>query len=465
MRDRATPSSRVGPSAAGLPGGPSRRRVLRGSLAAGAGAATTLTVGGCGSTIAQGFTGAAPAPSRLNFWNPFTGGDGERMLAMQDAYRASHRSTDLKSATFLWGNPYYTKLTLATLGGRPPQVAVVHLSKVPTLAEAGLLTELHGSDLARHGLTEDRFDKRPWQRARADGALHAVPLDTHPFALYFRTDIAAKAGLLDARGELVDLDGPDAFIDALRAAKEVTGAWGGSIASVKDASTQFRLFWSLYRQLGGADLVADQGRRVVIDTAAASEALAYMRRLTQEKVVPANADGQGGAITLLTTGKAGFLMDGVWQVLAVKSAHVKFDMRPLPRVFKDAPYACAADSHALVLPKAPSADARRLDRSLGFIASMLHSSMLWVEGGHVPAWLETQQSRAYEELSPQSHYAAAADGAVYDPAAWYGGAGSILQTVVGDAVTSVFNGATSPTAGAARIRRELRELAARPAPV
>lgn len=464
MRDRIPPPPSPVPSPV-LPPAPSRRRVLRGTLALGATGATALAAAGCGSTVAQGFTGGAPEPDRLNFWNPFTGGDGERMLAMQDAFRTAHRSVDLRSATFLWGNPYYTKLTLATLGGRPPQVAVTHLSKVPTLVEAGLLSELHGADLARHGITPDRFDARPWEKSQVEGVLHAVPIDTHPFVLYFRTDIAEKAGLLDGQGRLADLDGPDAFIDAMRAAKEVTGAWGGSIASVKDASTQFRLFWSLYRQLGGGDLVADRGRRVVVDTAAAAEALAYMRRLTQEKVVPAAADGQGGAITLLNTGKAGFLMDGVWQVLAVKSAKVKFDMRPLPRVFKDAPYACAADSHALVLPKAPSENAQRRDMSLEFIASMLHSSNLWAEGGHVPAWLPTQRSRTYRELVPQSHYAAAADGAVYDPAAWYGGAGSTLQQVVGDAATSVFTGATSPKAGAERIRRELRELAARPAPV
>ncbi|MDQ0772291.1 multiple sugar transport system substrate-binding protein [Streptomyces aurantiacus] len=455
MRDRTPHTS---------PPAPSRRRVLRGTLSLGAVAASAAALGGCDSTFAQGFTGGAPSPSRLNFWNPFTGGDGERLLAMQSVYRARHRATDLKSATFVWGNPYYTKLTLATLGDRPPQVAVSHLSKVPTLAEAGLLTELQPSDLADHGLTEDKFDPRPWKKSHLGGKLYAVPLDTHPFVLYFRTDIAEKAGLLDGQGRLTDVDGPDKFIDALRAAKEVTGQWGGSVASVKDASTQFRLFWSFYRQIGGGDLVADQGKKVVIDVAAAAEALAYIRRLTQEKVVPTTTDSPG-AITMLTTGKAGFLMDGVWQVLTVQGSKVKFDMRPLPRIFDDAPYACAADSHALVLPKAPSDRAQRLDLSLGFIASLLGSSKLWAEGGHIPAWLPTQQSSAYKALEPQSHYAAAADGAAYDPVAWYGGAGSSLQIIIGDAVTSVFTGATSPTAGAARMRRELREIASRPSPL
>ncbi|GAA5005238.1 extracellular solute-binding protein [Streptomyces siamensis] len=446
------------------PSAPSRRLLLRAALALGTTAAgATLT--GCGNTLAQGFTGGAPASARLNFWNPFTGGDGARMVAMEKAYGAGHPGTTLKSSTFVWGNPYYTKLTLATLGDRPPQVAVAHLSKVPTLAEAGLLTELAPEALARHGMTAERFDAKPWAKAHLDGSLYAVPLDTHPFVLYFRTDIAKKAGLLDGSGQLTAIDGPDRFIDALKAAKEVTKNWGGSVAAIKDASTQYRLFLSLYHQLTSSPLVTDQGRRVSIDTGAAEEALAYIRRMTvEEKVLPTGVDSPG-AITLLTTGKAGFLMDGVWQVVAVQDAKVAFDMRPFPRIFTDRPYACFADSHALVLPKAPSAKAQRLDTSLEFVRAMLGSSQLWAEGGHVPAWLATQRSAAYKKLVPQSHYAAAADGAVYDPVAWYGGAGSTLQIVVGDAVTSVFTGAKSPRAAAAAMRSRLRKQADTASPV
>ncbi|MEV6107411.1 extracellular solute-binding protein [Streptomyces sp. NPDC051940] len=443
----------------------SRRSLLRGAAALGAAGAGSLALAGCGNTIAQGFTGAAPEPRRLNFWNPFTGGDGIRMVAMQEEYRKRHGDTTLKSATFAWGGPYYTKLTLATLGGRPPQVAVAHLSKVPTLAEAGLLSELDPAALESAGMPERDFDPNAWQKAHRDDKLYAIPLDTHPFVLYFHTDVARKAGLLDSSGQLADLDGPDKFADALKAAKEATGEWGGSVASIKDASTQYRLFLSFYHQLTRTPLVTDQGTKVTLDLAAAEEALAYIRRLTlEDKVIPTGVDGPG-AITLLTTGKAGFLMDGVWQVIAVQDSKIKFDMRPLPRIFSDAPYACFADSHALVLPTAPSEGAQRLDLSLEFVHSMLGSSQLWAEGGHVPAWLPTQQTAAYRELNPQSHYAEAAKGAVYDPVAWYGGAGSTLQIQVGDAVTSVFTGARSPRAGAEAMRSRLRKQASTPSPV
>jgi multiple sugar transport system substrate-binding protein len=441
----------------------SRRGLLRAAGALGLTAASAGALSGCGTAVEQGFTGNAGPASMLNFWNPFTGGDGASMVAMQDAYRKANPGVDLKATTLVWGGPYYTKLTLATLGDRPPQVAITHLSKLPTLAAGGLLREITTEDLAAHGMSADRFDKRAFRKAHYDGVLRAIPLDTHPFVLYFSTDVAKKAGLLGDGGRLTHVDGPEEFLDALRAAKDVTGAWGGSVASTKDPSTCFRLFWSLYRQLG-AELLAEDGTKVVIDTGAAAEALAYIRRLTEEKLVPTGVDSPG-AITLLTSGRAGFLMDGVWQVLAVQGSKVPFDVHPFPRIFRDAPYACHADSHALVLPKAPSEDAQRTGLALEFVRSLLDNSKEWAGGGHVPAWLPTQESAAYRALEPQSHYAEAADGAVYDPAAWYSGAGSTLHNRLGEVVASVLGGRTRPARGAERLRDALRDLAATPPPV
>lgn len=440
----------------------SRRGLLRAAGALGA-TASAAALSGCGTVVGQGLTGGSGPASTLNFWNPFTGGDGARMVDMQNTYRKAHPDITLKGTTFVWGVPYYTKLTLATLGDRPPQVAIAHLSKLPMLAGGGLLRPLEREDLAAHGLTAGRFSADSWRKAHFDGTLHAIPLDTHPFVLFHRTDIAKKAGLLDDQGQLADVDGPDAFLDVLRAAKEVTGTWGGSIASTKDPATCFRLFWSLYRQLGG-QLLADDGARVVIDLPMAEEALAYIRRLTEEKLVPTGVDSPG-AITLLTSGKAGFLMDGEWQLLAVQGAKVDFDIRPFPRIFHEAPYACAADSHAFVLPKAPSAEAQRADLTLDFVRSMLDASLAWAGSGHIPAWKPTLTSDAYREMEPQAHYAKAAQGASYDPVAWYSGSGSSLGDRLGDVVASVLGGRTKPGRGATRLREELRQLAELPPPV
>lgn len=34
-----------------------------------------------------------------------------------------------------------------------------------------------------------------------DGTVYAVPLDTHPFVLYYNVDIARRAGLLNSAGD------------------------------------------------------------------------------------------------------------------------------------------------------------------------------------------------------------------------------------------------------------------------
>lgn len=437
------------------------RRSLLGAVG---GLAAAGGLSGCGTAVGRGFTGSDKPLSQLEFWHPFTGGDGAQLATMERPYRRRHPGVRLKPTTMVWGSPYYTKLTLATLSKRPPQVAITHLSRLPTLAASGLLRDITTLELAEHDLRPEHFRAPAFRTAHYDHKLYALPLDTHPFVLYYRTDTARRAGLLDGDGTLTDIDGPEKYLDALRAAKEATGAWGASVSSVKDPATCWRLFWSLYRQLG-AQLVTDEGRRVVMDTGAAEEVLAYIRRLTTEKLVPGSADPTG-AITLLTSGKAGFLMDGEWQLLAVRGAvGDRFDMRTFPRIFDDGPYACAADSHAFILPKAAGEHAQRTGQALDFVRSMLGSSLDWAKGGHIPAWQPTTRSATYRRLKPQSHYAAAADGAAYDPAAWYSGADSNLYREFGDVIASVLGGHTKPGAGAARMRAGLQKLARTEAPV
>src|SRR5215472_12017814 len=119
-----------------------RRDVLRGLGLAGAAGLVAAGAAGCGSFLDTGITGGKPSKNALTYWNLFSGGDGVRMVQMEQAYQKAHPEVGLDAITLTWGNPYYTKLELAALSGRAPNVAVTHLSKVATLAQAGLLSAL-----------------------------------------------------------------------------------------------------------------------------------------------------------------------------------------------------------------------------------------------------------------------------------------------------------------------------------
>ena len=442
----------------GPPAPLSRRDLLRATLLG----AAALTTAGCAS-VGAGLVDARPGLDTLAYWNLFGGGDGVRMTEMEDGYRKDNPGIDLQAVTLAWGNPYYTKLALSTVGDRPPDVAVSHLTRMKTLAAGNLLQELRPEDLERHGMTAAKFNRRAWEAGLIDGRIYAIPIDTHPFVLFYNTKICDEAGLLDADGKLEPIKGPDAFVDALTRIKQVTGQYGATHGINSDTASPWRLFQTLYAQLGG-EVLADDGTRIVLDDAKAKRVLDYLRLLTVEKgLVPGSVDYQG-AIALFATGAAGFHLNGEWEISTFQAAKTPFSMTLVPNIF-GGPYAVQADSHTLVLPVRPDQSRERLDLALGFVRSMLDQSLTWAQGGHVPAWQPFATSRAYEELTPQSEYAAAADAAVYDPPAWYSGSGSNFENVMGGAVGAVEAGGMSPDAAIAQIRTSLSELAKTTPPV
>jgi multiple sugar transport system substrate-binding protein len=216
--------------------------------------------------IASGGSPFAGGSQTVTFWHLFSGGDGIRMTQMLSALAKKDRKVDVRPLILPWGNPYYTKLSLAAAGGSPPDVAILHATKLGEFAPAGLLEPLPPDLLERHGLTPDRFLAKPWQSSRYQGKQYAIPLDTHPFVLYLNTAMAKKAGVLNK-----PLDGPEALLDAFDAVKKATGK-GGVIFETRGV-TPWRLFLTLYSELGGKPLLTDLGKRVDVDHAKALKAL------------------------------------------------------------------------------------------------------------------------------------------------------------------------------------------------
>ncbi|MEU7907209.1 extracellular solute-binding protein [Actinoplanes sp. NPDC049118] len=435
-----------------------RRALLRGTAAA-----TGLGLVGLGTTGCSGITPGRDSGGSLDYWNLFGGGDGVRMTQMLDTFRTANPGIALSAVTLNWGNPYYTKLSLATLGDKPPDVAISHLTRMKTLVAADLLEELRPEDLARHGISADKFTERAWQAGLIDGHAYAIPLDTHPFVMFYNTDICAKAGLLDSSGALTPLDTPEKFTDAMRRAKEASGAYGGVVAIDNDTSTPWRIFQSLYSQLGGETL-ADDGRRVVIDDAKATQVLAFLQSLTADGLFPASIDYQG-SIATFANGQAGFYFQGEWEISTYQTAKMPFSMTLFPNLYGGGRYAVQADSHTLVIPRQPGHDPEQVDRSLLLIRSMLDQSKTWAEGGHVPTWLPFRDSAEYRAMTPQSNYAAAADAAVYDPDGWYSGSGSNFEIICGSAIATVLGGQQSPADALAQLRGQLENLSKTASPI
>ena len=445
------------------PGTMSRRRLLElGGAALGVGA-VGLTAG-CGSSVAAGVVGAPPSPGTTTFWNLWGGSDGRRAESMYDAYRAANGGpASLEAITFAWGNPYYTKLSLATIGGRPPDIAVAHASRLPTLVRAGILEEITPADLAAANLTQDSFSPTAWKAVTVDDTVRAFPFDVGPLVLYYNTDICGKAGLLGPDGKLAPIQGVEAFEKAMAAGKQAGAKYGAVWPVGGDPASNWRWFQTLHAQKNSAPFLSDNGHSVTLDDDEVAKTLELMSKWTGPQGYAPGSVDYAGSLSVFGSGDAAFLVVGVWEITTMQEVGVPFGMTTFPQLF-DKP-GVWADSHVLALPTQPGRSAESRARTLGFARFMLDEGLTWAGGGSLPALRSVQESEGFRNLKPQADYAPSGDIAVYDPTAWFAGAGSNFQIAVGSQIALVQQGLATPRDAVASMRSQLTRYAETPDPL
>ena len=264
-----------------LIGSLTRRQVLSGAaLTLGAASVSTL-LAGCAPTA--GASGA----QQLAFWHLLTGGDGIRMGEMVQSANADKQGFAATQTILSWGAPYYTKLATASAGGRAPDLAIMHASRIPGYAPGGLLDPWDLDMLAEVGLHQSDFAPRIWSKAQSGGKQYAVPLDAHPFVLFVNTVIAKKAGL--TAQQIGAYTRPDQLIQAAQAMTKVTGKPSVSFGYLNDASQLWRLFYGLYRQTG-ATMTLPQGGTMKYDETAAIKTIGFIKQLVDGKIGKADND-------------------------------------------------------------------------------------------------------------------------------------------------------------------------------
>jgi multiple sugar transport system substrate-binding protein len=422
--------------------------VALGSLALG----TSLTA--CGGA-------AQAAGNDIRFWHLLSGGDGIKMQSMIDRVNAAHGEFKVKPTVLAWGPPYYTKLAMASAGGRPPEVAIMHAARVPGYAPGGLLDAWDLSLLAEYGVRPQDFTPRIWEKSQLNGDVFSIALDSHPFILLYNTAVAGKAGVLGGDGQLAGISSPSQFLEVAREMQRVTGKHGLSYGFLGDGAQMWRMFYTFYKQ-HGADMVLEPGKPAQVDRDVAIDCLEFITSMLDGSIATRSGDG-GTAIAEFASQGSGMLFTGVWELPTMKAAGVPLNATTIPTLFGTP--AAFADSHAFVLPHQANADEAKRRDVYKFVAAMLKGSLDWAEAGHIPAYQPVVRSKEYGALLPQAHYAHAADIINYDPQSWFTGSGSDFQKYFAENVQNVFLGSLKPAAGWDAFISRINALLAKPNPV
>lgn len=433
--------------APGLPAVTRRSALLTGTAGLGA-----MLLSGCGAA-------GGGRPGDVTVWDLFSGADGANMRGMIAAVEKSVRGLHVDATTLAWGNPYYTKLAMASSSKAPPDTAIMHVSRMPGYAPGGLLQPWDPALLTQVGVRKQDFTQALWTSCTYEGRLFALPLDTHPFIAFFNREIAEKARVLDTDGT-ISIGSAEQMHEVGTKLAEVTGAQGIAYGYLVDTAQAWRLFWGLFRQTGGQWTI-EVGKKAELDVDAAATVIGAVHSWMDGTCMAPNLD-YSGAISSFTAGRTGMILSGEWELNGFREGVPKLDAMPMPTMFGHP--AVYADAHTYVLPAQEGIDADHRRFVYDFVAGILREGGQWGTAGHIPGYLPAQKTPEYAKLQPQNHYAGAAEHVVFDPPVWFAGAGTDFQNRMSQALIEGFRGSIEPARCAEQLVGILDHFLASPDP-
>lgn len=379
---------------------PTRRALLR-SAAYGAGAllysAAATQLAGCG--IDENSSAVT-----LRFWNGFTGPDGEAMLGIIRKFNNDHPDIHVIMQRIPW-DVYYNKLFVAGLGGRAPEVFIIHADTLSRFWRAKFIRPM--DDLTGPGkLPADDFDPNVWEKVLHDGHHYAIPLDIHLLGMYYNRTLLKKAGIVDSAGNPAPpVDRPQ-FMDALRRLKGITGpdSWGFVYTWLRTN------IYTVIRQNGG-DLFTPDHSATTINSPRNIEAVQFCADLVlKEKLVPSPQDFDSWIG--FRQGKVGMCWEGIYMLPDLQhQTDLDYGAAPAPTLF--AHHAAWCNSHTMCL----RADLKgpELEAAKKFIIYVSNNSLDWAAGGQIPIRRSLRRTKRFAEMKAQSEFARQIPYAAYMP--------------------------------------------------
>ncbi len=365
-----------------------------------------MLAGGCGPSHPQ----AGPGRIVVNYWNGFSGPDGQTMTGMIKQFEQENPDIDVRMQIIPWGT-YYDKLTLALAYGGAPDVFIMQAARFPEFASFHTLHPV--ADVladAQPPLTEKDFAAVPWHESFYQGTQYALPLDTHPMGLYYNTKLFQDAGIVDTHGRAKP---PATLPEFLADAKKLTRDTDGSGRPTQwgFAFTFEHTNWLTFADQFGGGIVTPDGRHGAMASPGSLQATHLMCDLIYKYKVAPKPEGIDSWLAL-RQGKVAMAMEGIYQLSSLKeTTGLQFAGAPVPQFGPDK--GVWGGSHLLCQPAGiDPAHARAAGRLMRFLSN---HSLTWGLGGQIPARVAIARLPQFQDQPVQAQFDREIGYVDYDP--------------------------------------------------
>ncbi|HEX5013878.1 MAG TPA: ABC transporter substrate-binding protein [Candidatus Limnocylindrales bacterium] len=364
--------------------------------ACGGGRATTPPAGGAsvapGASAAPGGSGGAaiqpPATAvNLDFWNPFTGGDGPYLKKIVDQFNSETPNVQVKFST---QKDLYGSLHAAKAANKLPQVSIVHLDAIPQNASDGIFQPIDDL-ISALGLSEADFTEDVWKNGLWKDHRYGVPLDTHTLSFYWNKALFRTAGL--------DPETPptskDDFVAAAKAITEKAGVPGFMVVQGGGgANFLLGIEWATTFYQGGGEWTNEDFSESLINSQAGVDSSNFWKSLVDDGISPKGTESDT-EIAAFKQGKNGMVMSGIWETNGYIEA-LKDDLGagPVPQIFGKGVW---SGSHNMgITTREMSAEEKQ--GAQYFISWISEHSLEWAKAGQIPARQSVVNSAEFKAL-------------------------------------------------------------------
>ena len=333
----------------------------------------------------------AMAVTEIDYWSVFTGGDGAVMQGMVDAFNASQDEVHVNH-TPMTADDLYQKIPLTVQTGTGiPDVAVVHIERIPNFVAKDMLYPYDMELVAQAGIVAENYNQAAWERTDIDGEHYGIPLDVHGYVTYINKDLFDQYDL----NEFV-ADGYITF-DEIRALGDKARA-AGFTGQIFDLGWMRAQLLGYYAQLCDGHKLTDDGVNLSLDKDAMKKVMETMKSLYEDGYTTQKTDDYS---SMFYGGELLVWSEGIWMKAAAVDAGVNFEM--YPSVCFD-PATCKnwMSSHNFV----QFADEERTEEEdlavAKFVNFMGENSLTWAkDAGQVPAHVSLNSVAEYTSM-PQA---------------------------------------------------------------
>ncbi|WP_211265821.1 extracellular solute-binding protein [Actinacidiphila oryziradicis] len=248
--------------------------------------------GGGNAATSQGANATAPTKATLTVWA--MGTDGENLPKLLKQFEAENPGYTVNVTSVPWQDAS-EKFRTAEAGGVTPDIAQVGTTLM------GGITD--GFEPVPTDIDTNAFFQGPLKSAQVKGATLGVPWAVDTRLLFYRTDLAKKAGFNGP---------PKTWADLTKLAKGMQTAggakWGIQMATTPDQDLQnsFIFPWS-----DGAQIINKDGSKWTYDTPQMIAGYRYYQSFYKDKIADPNPSaGAGAAESAFVSGQLGILLAG-----------------------------------------------------------------------------------------------------------------------------------------------------------